>query len=224
MMIPFDPAIKVTGPVAHRNGITIAVEGDADPLIFSAPSLDVQVSTTGSIGSRTLSTLTHSPRATVLADGPIASVPSSWHWFPFAGIRFAAPGNWSSGTTKYYPRACGLAVAGYSIPEFVGLDTDTHAAPPMNCMPPTEFQPVSEPTNGIRVDAIASRAVPIPTGLSTECFDLHVLTACPYSNPAYNVLYVRVTGPNLAHPVMFELGLASDGSVAREILGSLRAA
>src|ERR1035438_9963078 len=59
---------------------------------------------------------------------------------------------------------------------------------------------------------------------SAHCLDLHGLTACPATSPAYSVLVLRVTVPRRAKPVYVSIGLSGDGIVARTILYSLRAA
>ncbi len=50
------------------------------------------------------------------------------------------------------------------------------------------------------------------------------LTACPATSPAYSILVLRVTVPGHKQPVFASTGLARNGTVARIILYSLRAA
>jgi hypothetical protein len=86
------------------------------------------------------------------------------------------------------------------------------------------FVPVEAATDGLRIDGVAARAIPLPSGLSTNCWKARGLRLCPFRNPALSGLDVNVTGPHLRSPVLFEVGLAGNGSIARAILGSIRAA
>ncbi|MGO9198722.1 MAG: hypothetical protein ACLQK4_16545 [Acidimicrobiales bacterium] len=58
---------------------------------------------------------------------------------------------------------------------------------------------------------------------STHCLDLHGLTACPASSPAYSILVLKVTVPGRKTPVLVSIGLAGNGMTARTVLYSLRA-
>lgn len=221
MITPLGHANPIGGKLLV-NGIRVFVSpvSDVQLLVYDVPSLGVQVSARGPLARRVLSTLTYSPRAVVLAGRSFSSVPSSWHWFTFAGIRFAAPSGWRRKATKQTGFGCGIPGLS-SMRESVILSTDTSFVV-WHCA--TVIPELAPSTTGLRVDAIASRAIPTPTGMSTDCMQIHGLTACPYTNPDVGVLYLRVSGPRLPHQVMFEVGLAGDGSVAREILGSMQAA
>jgi hypothetical protein len=59
---------------------------------------------------------------------------------------------------------------------------------------------------------------------SGHCLDLHGLTACPASSPAYSILVLKVTVPGRSKPVYVSIGLAGNGMVAKTILYSLQTA
>lgn len=203
------------------NGIVV-LETSHSPAESSyvVPSLGVSVGLAGS-AQRVLATLTHSPRAVVLSGAPDPAVPPSWQGYSFAGLRFAAPSTWPGQVTELYGPLCNIP--GIESLQSVMLSTDTERALPA-C--PDEIVPyrVEPPVDGVRVDAVAALAVPTPSGPAAHCFEIRGLAACPYANPAFGVLYLRVTGPRISHAVMFEVGLAGSGSTARTILGSLRPA
>jgi hypothetical protein len=59
---------------------------------------------------------------------------------------------------------------------------------------------------------------------SAHCLDLHGLTACPATSPAYSILVLKVRVPVRDKAVFVSIGLAGNGMVARTILDSFRAA
>jgi hypothetical protein len=159
-----------------------------------------------------------------------STTPSSWRRLSFAGLSFATPAGWprfkGSGYGPFPGWDCGLPGISFFAPT-VTLSSDTQLILP-NC-PPTSSVVLSPPSDGVQVDEIPSRSPAAASGLSTSCFHVHVhvhgLTACPYSRPALGILYLLVRGPGLAHSgVMFEVGVAGSGVVARTIIGSLRVA
>jgi hypothetical protein len=220
-----EPAVIGTGADIRMtvNGILV-LRGPSGPAAdrsaYVVPSLGVSLQLVGAEAQHVLATLTYSPRAHVLSGGPVPAVPSSWQRYPFAGISFAAPGDWQVRSIDYYGGYCGTP--GVSALRSVTLSTDTRRIPQPMC--PVAIPVLRPASDGIWVDAIADRAVPTPTGPAAHCLDLHGLSVCPYANPAFGILYLLVSGPRLPHDVMVEIGLAGDGTVARTILYSLRAA
>jgi hypothetical protein len=63
----------------------------------------------------------------------------------------------------------------------------------------------------------------ITLAISKHCLELHGLTACPATSPAYSILVLKVTVPGRNKPVYVSIGLAGNGMIARTILYSLRA-
>jgi hypothetical protein len=188
---------------------------------YVVPSLGVSLQLIGAAAQRVLATLTYSPRAVVLSGQPAPPVPVSWHVFAFAGLSFAAPATWPRIATAHSGWGC--TTPGVEALTSVTLSTDKQLA--VYYCPAQVGPPRVEPAaDGVRVDATPSRAVPTPTGLATHCLAIHGLTACPYAQPAFGILYLLVSGPAMPHAIMFELGLAGDGMVARTILGSLQPA
>jgi hypothetical protein len=220
-LLPLSTAIHPTGREIRVNGIRVFVAASSPTFTaYEVPALGVEISATGSLATAVLATMTYSPRAVVLADGPVSSVPSTWKWVSFAGVRFATPNTWEQRTTPDYGPGC--EPRGTYLPSGITLSTDERLV--VLFCPAVGLLPASVPVGGVEVDALASKVLPTPTGPSTHCMHIHGLIACPYSTPASNVLYIRVSGPHLPHPVMFEIGLAANGAVARTLLGSLQAA
>jgi hypothetical protein len=182
---------------------------------YHAPSLGVEVTAHGPLARRVVGTLMSSPRVKALAPSPAPSVPPSWRFLSFAGLRFSVPANWPVERTETW-NLCGpvdiVSAQG------VTLDTDkTFLALP--CPAPLPF-PVM-PSDGMRVDSGAQG----PTGSFSAggaCLHIGGLTACPSSTPDYSVLLLRATVPGRAKPVFVSIGLAGSGMVARTILYSLR--
>jgi hypothetical protein len=224
-VLPLTGPGRLSGRSTKVNGVPVIVAGSGPgSAAYFIPSLDADVNVTGSLGRRVLATLTYSPRAAVLSGEPLPTVPSSWHRVSFAGLSFATPASWPNYTTDWYRASCVMPPTSYAAPAEVNLSTDT-VLPVVPCDAPTFIRKVQTIGDGVEVDEIPSRAPATPTGLSTNCFHPHGLTACPYAQPAFGILYLLATGPGLAHGgVMFEVGLAGSGAVARTIIGSLRAA
>src|SRR5262249_52869487 len=61
---------------------------------FLAPTLHVLITVRGPLANKVLGTLTRSPFSVVFEAGPRLSVPHSWRWRDFGGIRFATPAQW----------------------------------------------------------------------------------------------------------------------------------
>jgi hypothetical protein len=80
-----------------------------------------------------------------------------------------------------------------------------------------------QPVGAVEVDAGNLYGFPVELAFSNHCLDLHGLTACPATVPAYAILFLRVTAPGHKAPVLVSIGLAGNGMVARTILYSLRA-
>lgn len=224
----FGPERSLTGKTTTKrtvNGIAVlrtfqsSVESS-----YVAPSLGVSLTLVGPAAQLVLATLTYSPRAVVLSSGKElpAAVPASWHRFSFAGLDFAAPGAWPRYVTTYYGPFC--TIPGIATRQAVAMSTDTKNWPVPNCPIILPTARANAPSDGVRVDAIPGRAEPTPAGLTTDCFEIRGLTVCPYTDPAFGILYLRVSGPALPHALMFELGLAGSGLKARRILASIGAA
>jgi hypothetical protein len=224
-IIYFEPA----SAVAHTPVVRITVNGIAVSETYRSPGhtnylvpvLGISLQLVGKDMPDILATLTRAPRAVVLSGGPAPAVPSSWRRDTFAGMTFATPASWPRIPTAGYGGGC-LRPGVQALTE-VTLSTDQQIEV-YHCTIQRGPPLVEPPAAGVRVDEIASRSPVAAAGLSTDCLQLHGLTACPYAQPAFGILYLLVTGPALAHGVMFEIGLVGDGMVARTVLYSLRAA
>jgi len=192
-----------------------------------APSLGVDVTANGPLARRIVNTLTRSPLAVARESGSAPSAPPGWHSVSFRGLSFKAPRSWPVTPTAVTGREVGrlCATSGVTfITTRVALSTDRQRFPIAFC-PAFLYQGLQPPENGVEVDGGSENGFPFPVALSfsKHCLDLHGLTACPATSPAYSILFLRVTGPSLPKPVLVSIGLAGNGMVARTILYSLRA-
>ncbi|MGO8877341.1 MAG: hypothetical protein ACLQNG_16445 [Acidimicrobiales bacterium] len=211
------PPSIINGIVVRLGGVSIQKGVGMEPIYtYLVPSLGVQITVSGSLGSRVLDTLTRSPRDIALAAGPAPPVPSSWHPVTFAGVRFSVPADWSIQRTQTW-NICGpLPVALW---KEVVLDTDRVFLR----LPCAFSQFAVMPADGVRVDS--GRQGPTgPFSPGGTCLHSDGLTACPSSTPDYSILVLKVTMPGRATRVNVSIGLAGSGMVARTILYSLRAA
>ncbi len=204
---------------------------------YFVPSLRLEFGASGPLAQRVLHTLTRSPRVIALASGPGPVVPYGWHTLTFHGLSFTSPAWWPvTRTLLNYgvdtPCASSPGVSFFN--EGVGggevvLSTDSGlAAFPCPNESGTPGPPVY-PGDGVEVDTGSNTLSELATeglhlAFSAHCLDLHGLTACPATTPAYSILVLNVTVPGHKKPVFFSIGLAGNGMTARTILYSLRAA
>ena len=152
----------------------------------------------------------------------------------FAGLRFSVPAFWpiqrTSGAAFGLGSPC--ATPGVAFPDNtagllssgVTLSTDLHLLPPPSCPAETDPDAPQPPMDGVQVDSGPRVRFLVKMSFPTKCLDLHGLTACPATSPAYSIVVLRVTIPGRSKPVFVSIGLAGNGMVARTILHSLRAA
>ncbi|MGO9962952.1 MAG: hypothetical protein ACLPUG_05910 [Acidimicrobiales bacterium] len=219
---PTSPNSTVLGRPETINGIFVYPYPTGPQSSYLVPSLGVEVTVDGPLGQRVLHTLTWSPRAVVLAQGSVPSVPSSWRYVSFAGLRFSAPANWPITRTDVTPglgaicREQGVALAGTTLT----LSTDTR--PRLIAFCPRMFPTPQQPENAVQVDSGLRTEPTVTLSLSAHCLVLHGLTSCPATSPAYSILVLRLNVPGRDKPVFVSIGLAGNGMVARTILYSLR--
>jgi hypothetical protein len=77
---------------------------------------------------------------------------------------------------------------------------------------------------GVVVNAkVAQAASAGGFGPLLACIHINGLDACPYADPAFDILGVKVSGVGLPHALLVEIGLSGDGEDALQILHSMRA-
>ena len=217
-----------TPPAHYVNGLLVwdlVGHPTATSGTYMVPELGVVVSASGPLTSRLLATVAYSPRTTVLASGPVPVVPSSWRSVSFAGLRFSTPRSWPVYHTRVTPglgNVCqnpGVALVGITS---VLLSNDAWHW----LLPPCGYRkPVYQvPESGVQVDSGLRTEPQLALSFPKHCLDLHGLTACPATSPAYSILVLKVTVPGRSKPVYVSIGLAGNGMVARTIMYSLRAA
>jgi hypothetical protein len=192
---------------------------------YESPALGSEIIGGGPLANRIFRTLTRSPRTVALTPGSAPPVPRSWKSVTFDGLRFDVPRSWlvaqTAETFEDVGRSCAMPGVSFTNTEVV-LSTDERAFPVgVGC--PNYFQMPQQPNDGVEVDGGSDIQFPFRLLFSNHCLDLHGLTACPATTPAYSILFLRVTAAGHKTPVLVSIGLAGNGMVARTILYSLRA-
>ena len=217
------PAAAYRRPVVI-NGISVFAYRAGPPGSYLVPSLGIEITVNGVLAQRVLHTLTHSPRAVVLAPGSAPPVPSYWRSVIFAGVRFSAPADLPVARTQDTTGLgdiCGTAgVALFG--SMVTLSTDQRPFVVPLC--PLMLPRPQTPLDGVQVDSGLLTEPGLSLSFGAHCLDLRGLRACPATSPDYSILVLRVTVPGRANPVFVSIGLAGNGMIARTILYSLRAA
>jgi hypothetical protein len=88
--------IRHRRPTAVIHGIPVyRLHSGKGAVLYLVPKLRVRVGVRGAQARLVLGTLTRSALSIVLRRGPARSVPRSWTWRQFGGVRFATPRSWS---------------------------------------------------------------------------------------------------------------------------------
>ena len=103
-----------------------------------------------------------------------------------------------------------------------GLIRHSPVSPSTGC-PLAPYEHPHPPVEGVRIDRVAPYP-PVSESAFNRCLQVNHLTVCPATSPAYSILFLKVTVPGGATPVIVSIGLAGNGNVARTILYSLKAA
>lgn len=203
-------------PHMNINGIPVYTP-DILP-VYVVPDLEATLSFSGPPQPRVLHTLTYSPRAVALSHGPVPSVPGSWRWVTYAGVRLAVPSGWPV-TREVHATSCEsdwtLPHAGVTLAAESPLP-DSCPAPPFGANIPAEA--------GVEIDAFGFN----PYVVYSACTGpraINGLSTCiersePYSDP-YGVLAV-VAQPKSGDYVTIRIGMTGKGLVGRTILYSMR--
>ena len=236
---PPPPTVQITPlgsiPAPYRNGHPVVLDGisvlrgpkSVASISYFVPSLSVELSARGAMGTRVIDTLAASPRTVVLASGAPPVVPSSWQSVSFAGLRLSVPADWpvtqTSGAADGLGNPCEAPGVAFLV-SGVTLSTDQHLLPPPACAKGSYENAPQPPMNGAQVDSGSHVQFHVSLSFPKHCLDLHGLTACPATSPAYSILVLKVTVPGRKTPVYVSIGLAGNGMVAKTILYSLRPA
>jgi hypothetical protein len=234
------PRSFTNGHSAILNGLRVYPLHLKGVLGYYAPAFGIEVTADGPLARSVVNTLTHSPRAVALSSRPAPRVPLSWRSVTFAGLSFSVPSpesppesphlsrpvpsDWTINQTQSTPglggvcRAPGVAF----VSAIVTLATDAQPYPIYYC--PFIRPAPEQPENGVQVDSGLRTEPMLTLSFSRHCLNLHSLTACPATSPAYSILVLKVTVPGRSKPVYVSIGLAGNGMLARTILYSLRAA
>ena len=191
---------------------------------YYSPFLGAVVASAGPLAQQVINTITASPRAFALAEGPTPKISRSWRTITFAGIKLAAPSGW---TVSRATRTMGLgdicraptALAFFSTQVTLSSDAQKLLIP----LCPRSGDSPQPPANGVQIDS-GLQTEPLVSLSFSRCWSVQGLTVCPASSPAYSILVLKVTVPGRSKPVYLSIGLAGNGMIARTIQYSLRAA
>ena len=182
--------------------------------VYVVPSLGAELAFSGPPQPLVLQTLTASPRAVALAPGPPPSVPRSWRWISFDGLRFAVPPTWALNRQAHAP-PCGTDIV---LPQ-AGVTLARGSALAVSCpLPLAEVRPVPR-VAGIEVDGFAAT-----TPLHATCVGPRAIgqfRVCINATPASGVLVAQVSTPGF-DPVTVKVGMTANGMVGKAVLYSLR--
>ena len=209
----------------------------ASTVQYLAPTLGVAITTTGPVARGVLDTLSASPRGAVLSQighGSLAT-PRSWRWHTFAGVRFATPARWPTQRSSVAVACRSYVALGerelvrYSatkqvvLPDKPVVELDTDLTAYDGTCPPGSYQE-SAPGDGVEID-VGTPKVPNAWPLPVD-HQLMLRGVKAYVNALQNfdVLSLLVVVPGRAMPLDIWVGLAGNGTVAKTILYSLRAA
>lgn len=167
--------------------------------------------------------LTHSPRAVVLAQGPPPTVPSTWRRASFGGVSLAVPSAWPVERGSVYGAYCSfLSSVTFGTTE-VSLNSGAKfLALPCPYIPPAFSARSAVAVDGVLVDP--GRYNPVQGDPLGRCVSINGLRACPDTGYPYGILTLAVHVPGRKMPVAVQIGLAGNGIMARTILDSMRAA
>ena len=212
------------------NGITVYASADstaqaAGNALF-IPSLDVEVSLFGALSSRVERTITRSPRAYVLGTGPALGIPAGWKQVAYGGLSFEVPPHWPVRSVSFTASDVCLPSPTLGNPPSVAEFKGT-AIFMCDQVPLGSFG-VSAPGDGLSVEP----GGPLDGSDSFgNCESVNGLSTCPItpgtgpSSANYSgYLLLKVAVPGASRPVAVEIGLGGNGTIARTILYSMRAA
>ena len=203
------------------NGIDVfRLNGSRLETFWLVPSLGVELILRGTLSTRVLGTLTHSPRSLVLARGTHASVPSSWHRVTFGGVSIAVPGEWPEVQSSSWGSCISVNLSLFA-PIRVVLNAGTTPSGIACPAFPAIGVTAGEPTDGLVIDPGPLGPLQAETD-SGVCLQINGLTACPTSKDLYGVLVLAVHLSGASRPVAVEIGLGGNGVIVRTILYSIR--
>src|SRR5579859_1216197 len=211
---------RLAGALGMINGIFVERrQADRGSVSYFVPTLHVVVTARGPLARKVLATLTRSPLSVVLARGPEFSVPRSWRWHDFGGIRFAVPASWLLEQSSTWDRG-GCAGAYWMDPRTVRLSTARSVLRQI-CPAAPDIAGFMIAHQGVSV--AAGRVARLDSSQYDGCRFLHGLRACYLASPYQDgLLDLAVFVPGRHEPTVVEVGLAGNGAIARTIFDSIR--
>lgn len=207
-----DPSRIIDGSRVYQGVLHGSVAGT----VYLDPSLGVELMASGPLVQRVIDSLAPSLRDVVLRDRTTASIPASWRWISFAGLRFAVPSTWSVSRSAL-STSCGPIDTTFSTP-LVVLDNDTLS----EMIPCPYIPPARLGSDGLRIDA-GSATAPNLLPKSSQRFVLNGLQMYVDQTHPFSVLVVEIELPGRAMPVEVRIGLGT-ARIAAAILRSMKAA
>jgi hypothetical protein len=206
------------------NGIRVFKQPDTF-LTYFVPALRADIFLSGPDAHRVIGTLTHSPRQAVLEDSPPGNTRPSWKTLSFQGLTLRVPPSDTvrSPISENPVEPCSFT---WSLGSTAAGDTDSFNDLVVSCdhVGPRQARVGFNGAPGVVVNAkVAQAASAGGFGPLLACIHINGLDACPYADPAFDILGVKVSGVGLPHALLVEIGLSGDGEDALQILHSMRA-
>jgi hypothetical protein len=218
------PGIRHRRPTAVINGTPVyRLHSATGSVVYLVPALGVRVGARGPEARRVLATLTRSPLSDVLSRGPASTVPASWIWRQFGGVRFATPRSWGPLRATQWA-TCGTGQLSRTL---LLIDaTRPPLALPCPLQIPSASAERAQPGLTVVTGKYAARSV---GQQYPSCRVRHGAQICFSSvtgeGGAFSgVLIFSVSRPHRHATTFFLLGLAGSGTNARRVLGSIRMA
>jgi len=181
---------------------------------YYVPTLGAQITAAGPLSMEVLRTLTHSPLSVITADAPRTDPPSSWVRVSHDAISFAVPPRWTVLHTHNLP--CGSGLLANQVLLFPSERNVVYGCP--------AEESTARAGAGVPGASVIVGAEPLAGDLlrtvSVHGLEIKVLKTSEISN----VLEVAVHVPGRAQATVVHVGMTGNGSEARAIVDSIRAA
>jgi hypothetical protein len=218
---------------ARINGIDVLKAVNGQEIVVRVPSLGVELNAYGPFAQKVIDTLTYSPAAEALTSGPVPLTPSSSRPIALGSIQLTVPRLWPIANTNIDGQGCPPEIS-LTHPNTALVDSDTISGAGLKCLGLAPSQRPFTPGDGVIVDLHPTTDPSWPPDSAlADCYTQQGLELCPYrrglqpgqdQNAEIDILFVKVTVPGKDQRYNVEIGLAGDGTVARTILASMRAA
>lgn len=210
--------VAVRRPATSVNGIgVVPISGAHGYRGYLVPSLHVRMMARGPLAIRVLATLTRSPLSVVLAGGRPLTVPHTWSWRDFGGLRFAVPASWRIEHDALWG-GCSIGIAASTVRLSAASKFAAYGCP---LVQPDVGMLAARP--GIVVGTGRFAVQNARDGQKVSCALQHGMRICILRPGRGSAVLTLLVYPHRAgRPVLVEIGLAGNGMTARTIYESIR--